>query len=251
MIKVHACMSSHGPKFLLFGIVLSVLLCLEARAWIAPNGCVDRGSIRSRTLPYPICSKRRGQSLYKTLRRGNHFRSSGPFECKCEVSSGASKQRVVITGVGAVSAIGIGADAFFSAVAAGHCGVRPLPAWADGFPCSVAAQVGGFRPEDWYTNKKEVKRQSRYMHFCVAGAKLALADAGLDPGAMAPAAADRFGVLLGTTLGGTEVYEDAAEKWAAHSVYPSDVQLTRCGRLDQRDHACQRGLAAAGLAHYR
>ncbi len=59
-----------------------------------------------------------------------------------------AKSKVVITGIGPVSPIGIGAETFFANLVAGHCGIRPLPSWADEYPCSLAGQVTGFRPED-------------------------------------------------------------------------------------------------------
>jgi hypothetical protein len=58
----------------------------------------------------------------------------------------------------------------------------------------MAGQVT-FSPADWYANKKEAKRQSRYMNMCVAGSKLGMADAGLDKDGVEDKS--RFGIFIG------------------------------------------------------
>ena len=66
-------------------------------------------------------------------------------------------------------------------------------------------------------NKKEAKRQSRYMHLGIAASKLGLKDAKLETDAIADKS--RFGVLIGSTIGGSEYYEEASNKWGKHSQY--------------------------------
>ena len=127
------------------------------------------------------------------------------------------KKRVVVTGVGAVTAIGMGADDFFANLLKGEHGLAPLPAWADEFPCKTGASLKDFTAEEWYANKKEAKRQSRYMHLGIAAAKLGLKDAGLETTAIADKS--RFGMLIGSAIGGSEYYEEASTKWAKHSEY--------------------------------
>eukprot|EP00291_Cryptomonas_curvata_P021290 CAMPEP_0172161118 /NCGR_PEP_ID=MMETSP1050-20130122/5943_1 /TAXON_ID=233186 /ORGANISM="Cryptomonas curvata, Strain CCAP979/52" /LENGTH=230 /DNA_ID=CAMNT_0012830971 /DNA_START=131 /DNA_END=820 /DNA_ORIENTATION=- len=127
------------------------------------------------------------------------------------------KNRVLVTGVGAVSSIGTGADKFFENLFAGKCGISKLPSWADDFPSAIAGQINEFKAEDWYANKKDAKRQSRYMHMCIAASKLALADAKLDGASIETR--NRFGILIATAIGGSEFYEEASEKWGRHSTY--------------------------------
>jgi len=126
-------------------------------------------------------------------------------------------KKVVVTGLGCLSSVGNGADEFFPNLFDGKIGPTKLPAWADDFPCNVAGQLDGFAPADWYANKKEAKRQSRYMNMCVASSKLGMADAKLDKDGIADKA--RFGIFVGSAIGGSEFYEEASKKWSAHSEY--------------------------------
>jgi 3-oxoacyl-[acyl-carrier-protein] synthase II len=70
-------------------------------------------------------------------------------------------KKVVVTGIGAVSAIGSGKD-FFPNLMSGKLGVSKLPDWAEEFQCKIGGTVTDFEATDWYGNKKEAKRQSRY-----------------------------------------------------------------------------------------
>ena len=126
-------------------------------------------------------------------------------------------KKVVVTGVGAVTAIGMGADEFFTKLFKGDHGFGPLPAWADEFPCKTGATLKNFKAEDWYENKKEAKRQSRYMHMGVAASKMGLKDAGLEKDQIADKS--RFGMLIGSAIGGSEYYEEASNKWGKFSEY--------------------------------
>ena len=129
------------------------------------------------------------------------------------------KKKVLVTGIGAVSAIGVGKASFFENLLAGKSGISKLPSWADEFPCAIGGQVKDFKAEEWYANKKEAKRQSRYMHLGIAASKLALTDAKLDGASVETR--NRFGILIATAIGGSEFYEEASEKWARHSEYDS------------------------------
>jgi 3-oxoacyl-[acyl-carrier-protein] synthase II len=89
------------------------------------------------------------------------------------------RERVVVTGMGVVTSIGIGKGAFWDSLAAGHSGISLLPkAMSEPYACKVAAQVHAFVPSD-YMDAKEARRMSRSSHFAVAAAREALADAGL------------------------------------------------------------------------
>jgi 3-oxoacyl-(acyl-carrier-protein) synthase len=69
-------------------------------------------------------------------------------------------KKVVVTGIGAVSAIGNGKD-FMPNLMGGKLGVSKLPDWASEFSCQIGGAVTDFEATDWYANKKEAKRQSR------------------------------------------------------------------------------------------
>ena len=91
-----------------------------------------------------------------------------------------SKRRVVITGVGPVTPIGIGKETFWSNLVAGKSGVGPITQFdTEGFTVKIAAEVKDF---DYtaYIDKKEGKRMDRVTQLAVAAAKLAIEDAKLD-----------------------------------------------------------------------
>ena len=159
-----------------------------------------------------------GASPLAVARRGGGAASrgrAGSFALR--MADTMPNKKVVVTGVGAVTSIGTGADEFFDNLLKGEHGFGPLPAWADEFPCKTGAQITDFKAADWYENKKEAKRQSRYMHLGIAASKLGLKDAKLEADAIADKS--RFGVLIGSAIGGSEYYEEASNKWGKHSEY--------------------------------
>jgi 3-oxoacyl-[acyl-carrier-protein] synthase II len=105
---------------------------------------------------------------------------------------------VVISGVGVVSPIGIGKDAFWEGLASGRSAVRTITRFdASPFATRIAAEVDGFDPL-LYAPPKVVKRMDRTAQFAVAAAKMAVVDASLD---LAQTDRDRTGVFYGTNLG--------------------------------------------------
>lgn len=119
---------------------------------------------------------------------------------------------IVVTGIGAVTPIGTGAEGLWAGAMAGRSAVRritrfdPCP-----FATHIAAEVRDFNP-DAYIESKRVKRLDRYSQFAVAGARLALEDAGLRPDDIP---SDRVGVCLGTALGGVGFGEHEHEQYLA------------------------------------
>ena len=107
----------------------------------------------------------------------------------------ADRHDILITGVGVLSPIGIGCDAFWSALVAGRSGVRPL-AMFDTSALSVrfGGQVVDFDPRLYVRPRKSLKLMSRDIQLGFAAAELALADAGISAGSVAP---ERFGVVFG------------------------------------------------------
>ena len=109
--------------------------------------------------------------------------------------------RVVLTGVGVISPIGNGREAFWEALIAGKNGIERITRF-DASECAsqIAGEVKDFKPED-YIDKKEVKRMDRYTQFAVAASKMAVADAGLD---MEKEDRDRIGIFIGSGVGGID-----------------------------------------------
>jgi 3-oxoacyl-[acyl-carrier-protein] synthase II len=108
---------------------------------------------------------------------------------------------VVITGLGAITPIGIGKDAFWESLVAGKNGIGKITRFdASEFASQIAGEVKGFEPAD-YIDKKESKRMDRYTQFAVAATKMAFDDAKMD---LDKEDRDRIGVIIGTGIGGME-----------------------------------------------
>ena len=123
-----------------------------------------------------------------------------------------SKRRVVITGVGPITPIGIGKDAFWENLVAGKSGVGMISQFdTTDFNVKIAGEVKDFDFAD-YGDKKEGKRMDRVTQFAVAAAKMAVEDAKLDLNAIDPI---RCGVCVGTGIGGIHTFLEQSLKLGA------------------------------------
>ncbi|MED4127597.1 MULTISPECIES: beta-ketoacyl-ACP synthase II [Shouchella] len=114
------------------------------------------------------------------------------------------KRRVVVTGIGAVTPLGLNAASSWEAAIAGKSGIGYLTRIdAESYPMKVAAEINDFDPAD-FIDKKEARRMDRFTQFAVASAKQALADSGLE---INDDNAARVGVWIGSGIGGMETYE--------------------------------------------
>ena len=114
-------------------------------------------------------------------------------------------RRVVITGVGLVTPLGIGVDETWQALCAGKSGIAEISSFdATGYATRIAAQVRGFDPAD-HLPKKEAKRTSAFIAYAIAATRMALADSGL---VIDESNGDRVGVLTGCGLGGLHILEE-------------------------------------------
>ncbi len=115
---------------------------------------------------------------------------------------------VVITGVGTLSPLGIGREAFTASLRAGRSGIGPITLFdSSGLPVRIAGEVKDFDPKTYVTPRKSLKLMARDCQLGVAASVLACADAQVRPGSVAP---DRFGVVLGAdSIGSTlEISEE-------------------------------------------
>jgi 3-oxoacyl-[acyl-carrier-protein] synthase II len=113
-------------------------------------------------------------------------------------------RRVVVTGVGLVTPLGIGTETSWEAIRAGRCGIGPITQFESAaFSCRIAGEVKNFVPGD-YIEKKEIKKMGRFIQFAVAAADYALKDSGL---VVTPDDAEEVGVYIGSGIGGFEVIE--------------------------------------------
>ena len=116
-----------------------------------------------------------------------------------------SRRRVVVTGMGLVSPVGVGLEESWSALVAGKSGIGPITLFdASTFPTRIAGEVKGFEPEQ-FMDKKEVRRNDRFIQFGMAAADMAMKDSGLDMGKEDP---ERVGAIVGSGLGGLRSIED-------------------------------------------
>ncbi len=114
------------------------------------------------------------------------------------------RRRVVVTGVGLVSPLGVGTESTWRALLAGESGVGPITRFdTTAFVTRIAAEVKGFQPEEWI-EKKEVKKSDSFIHFAIAASQMAVDDAGL---VIDETNADDIGVVIGSGIGGFPIIE--------------------------------------------
>jgi 3-oxoacyl-[acyl-carrier-protein] synthase II len=117
-----------------------------------------------------------------------------------------SERRVVITGLGAVTPLGLDVPTTWANLIAGKSGVSPITSWdASKYDCRFAAQVQNFEPRKYFFNEKDARRADRYTQLAMASAKEAVAHAGLDSKTLQ---LDRVGVLVGSGIGGLKSLGD-------------------------------------------
>lgn len=118
------------------------------------------------------------------------------------------KRRVVVTGVGAVTPLGLDAETTWDNAIKGVSGIGPLTRVnADEFPAKVAAEVNDFDPTA-FMDRKDARKMDRFTQFAVAASLMAVKDAGLE---ITDENAERIGVWIGSGIGGMETFENQFE----------------------------------------
>ncbi|MBI4201051.1 MAG: beta-ketoacyl-ACP synthase II [Chloroflexi bacterium] len=121
------------------------------------------------------------------------------------MTSAGHQRRVVVTGMGAVTPLGLSVDEFWKNLVAGRSGIGPMTLCdPTGYPCRIAGQVPGFDPEQ-FVSAKEARRMARFTQLAVASAHMAVKNARLD---LEREDRDRVGVLLGNGNGGFPTIEE-------------------------------------------
>lgn len=114
------------------------------------------------------------------------------------------RRRVVVTGLGAISPLGIGVEETWKRAIAGESGIGPITKFeASGLPSRIAGEVKGFKPEE-FMSRKLVSRIDTFIQYAVAASRMALEDAGLPTADLGPSA----GVIIGVGMGGMGVVEN-------------------------------------------
>jgi 3-oxoacyl-[acyl-carrier-protein] synthase II len=117
-----------------------------------------------------------------------------------------NERRVVITGMGAVTPLGLDVPTTWANLVAGKSGVTPITSWdASRYDCRFAAQVVGFEPRKHFFNEKDARRADRFSQLTMASAKEAVKHAGLNPEQLDR---DRIGVIVGSGIGGLQTLHE-------------------------------------------
>ncbi len=125
---------------------------------------------------------------------------------------------VWITGLGLVTPVGIGLDAFWQGLQNGKSPVRTIDRFdPTQFRSQVAAQIDDFVATD-HMDSRTARQTDRFSQLALACGKLALADAGLNVGQRGSARADRFGVYIGSALGGIAYAEEQHERYLGRGI---------------------------------
>lgn len=136
-------------------------------------------------------------------------------------------ERVVVSGVGVVSSLGVGIDRFWPAIVGGQSGVRVNEDYVSrGFPTWISSHLTDYQPPD-FIDRRELRHMGRFVVFALDAAMQALVDAGLPSDLSAIDA----GVLVGTAVGGLDVTVDAVDLMRAKGamrVSPSYIVTSPC-----------------------
>lgn len=115
-----------------------------------------------------------------------------------------TRRRVVVTGVGLVSPLGVGTQVTWDALMAGTSGIGPITRFdTTDYACRIAGEVRGFDPAA-HIDPKDVKKTDTFIQYAAAGANFAIADAGLE---IHDGNAERVGVVVGSGIGGLPLIE--------------------------------------------
>ena len=174
-------------------------------------------------------------------------------------------RRVVVTGLGVVSAIGIGKEAYRESIKAGRSGIKPIRSFdTDSYDCRIAAEISEFEPSE-FMPLQTARRIDRFSQLGLAAARLSITDCCID---VARENRERIGIVLGTSIGTlcyaekqiALFYEKGIKRinpFFATSVIPSSavtqisIDLGIHGNCRTLTNACASGTAAVGEAFQR
>ena len=120
-----------------------------------------------------------------------------------------SKRRVVVTGIGMISPLGIGNDPTWQGLIEGRSGIGRITKFDPAaFACQIAGEVRGFLPETWI-EKKEIKKSDTFIQYAIAVSQMAKDDSALD---LSKEDGERMGVIIGSGIGGLPLIEEMHQK---------------------------------------
>ena len=161
------------------------------------------------------------------------------------------KNKIVVTGIGAVTPLGVGVNSYWNNLLSGKSGIAPISRFdATGLPVTFAGEVPDFNPEDFMV-KKQVKEMELFMQFGYAAAAEAMDDAGLkeDADGNLPLPKERIGVVLGNVFAGIIDIADTQDKFSTGSASRVNPRfITRIiGNIAAAQIAISKGLKGPSL----
>lgn len=127
-----------------------------------------------------------------------------------------SGRRVVVTGLGALTPIGLNVPDYWAAMMRGDSGAGPLTHFdAEPFATKFACELKGFDPFE-YLDRKEARRYDPFCQYGIVAADEAIADAGLDTANFSDEEKAQTGVVFGSGIGGMKLFQDQVVDFAAH-----------------------------------
>jgi 3-oxoacyl-[acyl-carrier-protein] synthase II len=124
-----------------------------------------------------------------------------------------TSRRVVVTGMGALTPLGLSVDEYWEGLVEGRSGAATIESFdPEGLRVTFACELDGFDPED-YLEAKQARRVDPFSQYALVSADQAVHDAGLDPESMPQEEKDRIGVVYGTGIGGIKTFRDQAEEF--------------------------------------
>ena len=131
-------------------------------------------------------------------------------------------RRVVVTGVGLVSPVGVGTEASWGALCDGRTGIERITHFdASDFPCQIAGEVKGFDPLEFVT-PKDRRKMGRFIFFALAASEYAMEMSGL---MVTPELSPKVGVYVGSGIGGFDIIERGAREAAPVGAQAGDPVL--------------------------
>jgi 3-oxoacyl-[acyl-carrier-protein] synthase II len=123
------------------------------------------------------------------------------------------RNRVVVTGVGAITPLGLTVPVFWEAMLAGKSGAATITGFdASAFTTHFACEIKGFDPLN-YMDRKQAQRIDRFAQFALAAATEALTDAGVTTDSMSMIARERAGVVFGSGIGGLQTFQEQTQAY--------------------------------------
>lgn len=155
-------------------------------------------------------------------------------------------KRVVVTGMGIISPVGNDVKTYWDNIVEGVCGIDFITAYpTDDLPVKIAGEVKDFNCADYGIEPQFARKQDRYTMFAVAAAWQAVRQSGLVSSAEGNIAPERFGVYVGSGIGGFATFERETEKmitegsrWVSPNFIPTMISNIAAGNIAIRNHAC-------------